>query len=104
VFAGSSGANGTAATAINTFTITNLNTVKYIVTIGSGTAKTAIELLAVADGSDIAGTAYGQVDIGGSSQLYDLEVGVDGTNVTLSVSGATNGLDVTIQGTAHYDS
>jgi hypothetical protein len=104
VFAGKSGANGTAATAIDTFTITNLNTVKYIVTIGSGTDKTAIELLAVADGSEVAGTAYGQVDIGDSSQLYDLEVGVDGTNVTLSVSGASNNLDVTIQGTAHYDS
>ena len=104
VFSGESGANGTAASAIATFAIANLNTAKYIVTVGSGANKTAIELLAVTDGSsNVSGTAYGQVEIG-TDQLYDLEVGASGGNVTISVSGLSTGLDVTVQGTAHYNS
>ena len=61
-------------------------------------------MLAVTNGSnDVAGTAYGQVEIG-TDQLYDLEVGASGGNVTISVSGISTGLDVTVQGTAHYNS
>ena len=106
VFSGSSGANGTAmVTPIATFTVTNLNTAKYILTIGEpgGSNITAIELLCVSDGSSVNGTAYGQVEIG-TEQLFDLAVEVDGGNVTVSVSGAAENTPVIIQGTAHYNS
>lgn len=106
VFSGSSGAEGVAmAVPVATFTVTNLNTAKYIVTIGEpgGADKTAIEVLCVSNGSEVNGTAFGQVEIG-TEQLFDLEVGVASGNVSISVSGTTESTPVTIQGTAHYDS
>ena len=105
VFSGKSAAKATwpAHSFIKTFTITNLNTAKYIVTTGKGANKTAIELLVVGDGTTIDGTAYGQVEIG-TEQLVDIEIGVDTGMVGISVSAITDDTDVSITGSAHYNS
>ena len=105
VFSGKSAAKASwpAHSFIKTFTITNLNTAKYIVTTGKGANKTAIELLVVGDGTTIDGTAYGQVEIG-TEQLVGIEIGVDTGMVGISVSAIADDTDVSITGTAHYNS
>lgn len=105
VFSGKSAAQATwpAPTYIKTFTLTNLNTAKYIVTVGGGANKTAIELLVVGDGTKIDGTAYGQVEIG-TEQLKGIEIGVEAGTVGITVSAVQDNTDVTITGTAHYNS
>lgn len=105
VFSGKSAAQATwpAPTYIKTFALANLNTAKYIVTIGGGVNKTAIELLVVGDGTKIDGTAYGQVEIG-VEQLKAIEIGVESGTVGITVSAVQDNTDVTITGTAHYNS
>jgi hypothetical protein len=89
--------------SINTFSTTNLKSVKFNVTLVTGANRTSFEVLAVYNGTSAFGTVYAIIDAQASSLLTDVDTSVSGGLLRLDISVS---LDCTaiINGTATYNS
>jgi len=97
------GTVGTSATTIATFPKSGLNSVKYEVTLKSGSVNiTTFEVHAVYNGSDPCGTVYAIVDAQAASQLVEVEITDTSTTIDLDITAATAGTVATIYGKAKY--
>ncbi len=93
---------GTGGTAVNTFTKSGLNSVKYNVALVNGVNKTAFEIMVVYNGTTAVGTVYGIVDAQTASQLTDIEVSNSGSTIDLTITAASASTTAIIQGKALY--
>ena len=87
---------------VNTFSVTNLKSAKYIVTLTTAAAsRTSFEVLVVYNGSSAFGTVYGIVDAQASSLLTDIDASVT-TTLDLDITPSANCTAI-IHGVATYD-
>ena len=96
------GVVGTGGTTIATFPKTDLNSVKYEVTLVKGVNITAFEIHAVYNGTGPCGTTYAIVDAQATSQLDDVVISSTGTTIDLTITSTAAATTATIYGKAKY--
>jgi hypothetical protein len=99
VFTGSLTTAGNPNT-LSTFTKTELDAAKYVVSLAAGALKTAFEVIVVYNGTDGFGTVYGLIDAQATSLLTNVDVITTGSTIDLSISVSSNCV-ATVYGTAH---
>lgn len=106
----SSTAVATSGTKIPTFARTNLQGVKFFVSLIFGTTQTTcfeINATTVPATSSVAGTIFGIVDSSGTSQLVDADLSLNDpanpSNLVLTISSTNNSTTAIVDGVALYN-
>jgi hypothetical protein len=86
---------------LNTFSKEQFKTAKYVVSLVSGTSRTACEILVAHNGTNAEGTTYGIVDCQVTSLLTDISVSVGDSTIDLVIT-ASSDCTATVNGVAHY--